>query len=64
MSKVKNVSGRDLVVPWLGGRLVFAGQEVEVPAEDLKSYTAQESVWAAVKDKRGTKADADDSQEG
>lgn len=64
MPKVKNVSGVDRTVPALGGRLVLAGQEVEVPAEDVKSYTAQESIWAAVKEKRGTKADADDSQEG
>ena len=65
-SKIKNISGRDRIVPWLGGRIVFAGQEVEVPTEDLKSYTAQKSIWRAVKEKReaAPKQPADDSQEG
>jgi len=49
MAKVKNVSGSDLLVPWLGGRLVLAGAVVDVPDEDVESYTCQESNWAAVK---------------
>lgn len=39
MAKFKNVSGEDLIVGPLGGRLVIAGQVVEIPdplASDLK----------------------------
>lgn len=43
MAKIKNVSGVDLVVPWLGDRLVLAGQVVEVPDGDVYAYTQQES---------------------
>lgn len=43
--KVKNISGEDLVVGWLGGRLVVAGQVVEVPLDDVWSYTQQAEVW-------------------
>lgn len=46
MPKVKNVSGEDVVVPSLGSRLVLAGQVVDVPAEDVYSYT-QTSLWDA-----------------
>ena len=46
MGKIKNVSGEDLVVPWLGGRLVVAGQAVEVPDDEVYAYTQQTSTWA------------------
>lgn len=46
MSKIKNTSGESLLVPWLGGRLVLAGAEVEVPAGDVFAYTQQEHTWA------------------
>lgn len=32
--KIKNTSGVDLTLPWLGSRLVLAGQVIEV-ADDL-----------------------------
>lgn len=44
--KIKNISGEDRLVPGLDGRLVFAGQEVDVPAGDVESYICQESIWA------------------
>lgn len=43
--KVKNISGEDLVVGWLGGRLVVATQTVEVPIGDVWSYTQQAETW-------------------
>lgn len=50
MSKIKNTSGEDLLVPWLGGRLVLAGQAVEVPISDVTAYTQQEATWAPADD--------------
>lgn len=44
MAKIKNVSGVDLVVPALGGRLVLAGQVVEVPDGLVYGFT-QQSIW-------------------
>lgn len=58
MAKVKNVSGEDRIVQ---GRLVLAGAVLDVPDEDVKSYTCQESNWQAVKP---SKAADNDSQEG
>lgn len=49
MAQIKNVSGVDRTVPGLGGRLVLAGQVVDVPDEEVESYTSQEPNWAAVK---------------
>lgn len=45
---IKNISGRDLVVPGLGGRIVFAGQEVPCPVGEVTGYTQQEGTWAPV----------------
>lgn len=45
MAKIKNVSGNDLIVPSLGGRLVLAGQVVEVPDEDVYAFTQQYPNW-------------------
>lgn len=56
--KVKNVSGVDRIVQ---GRLVLAGAAFDVPAEDVESYTCQESNWQAVKSSKST---SDNSQEG
>ena len=44
MAKIKNQSGDDLILPWLGDRLVLAGQVVEVPDDDVYAYT-QQSCW-------------------
>lgn len=44
-AKVRNVSGEDLSVGWLNGRLVLAGQAVEVPLEDVFAYTSQPGTW-------------------
>lgn len=48
MAKIKNVSGDDRFVPWLGGRLVLAGAVIEVPDEESWAYTEQESNWEPV----------------
>lgn len=58
MAKVKNVSGVDRL---LEGRLVLAGAVIEVPDEDVESYTCQPVNWQAVKP---SKANNDNSQEG
>lgn len=57
MAKIKNVSGEDLLVPVLGGRLVVAGAVVEVPDELVESFTCQKPNWAAA-DKAANKASA------
>lgn len=41
----KNVSGKDLIVPALGGRLVIAGQEVEFPDEAVPGLKGQDENW-------------------
>ena len=53
MSKIRNVSGQDLSVPWLGDRLVVAGQVVDVPAEDVYAYT-QQAGWDPADDEAQT----------
>ena len=58
MAKVKNVSGVDRIVQ---GRLVLSGAVLDVPDEDVKSYTCQKH-WQAVKPSKA--ADSNDSQEG
>lgn len=65
MAKIKNVSGDDRTVPVLGGRLVLAGQVVEVPDELEESFTCQEVNWQSVDKKtKATPAADSDSQEG
>jgi len=59
MAKVKNVSGEDRIV---GGRLVLAGAVLEVPDEDVESYTCQEVNWQSVKPSKA--ADSNTPQEG
>ena len=46
MARIKNVSGEDLIVPGLDGRLVLAGQIVDVPDDDADAYTCQTVNWA------------------
>jgi hypothetical protein len=58
VGKIKNVSGVDRIVPWLGGRLVIAGAVVDVPVEDVYAYTCQEANWAPA-DKAATTAHED-----
>lgn len=48
--KIKNVSGTDLTVPWLGGRLVVDEQEVPVPEGKVFAFTQQEQTWAPADD--------------
>jgi hypothetical protein len=48
VARIRNISGEDRIVPWLGGRLVIDGAVVEVPDEDFEAYTCQESTWAPV----------------
>jgi hypothetical protein len=50
MSKIRNVSGEDRVLPWLDGRLVMAGQIIDVPSEHVYNYTCQESMWKPADD--------------
>lgn len=57
--KIKNTSGLDLIVPWLGGRLVMAGQVVDVPEGDVWAYT-QQSGWAPADDEAQAVHDAAD----
>lgn len=47
MAKVKNVSGVDRIV---ADRLVLAGANAEVAADEVWSYTCQESNWAPADD--------------
>lgn len=49
MAKIKNTFGEDRIVPWLGDRLVLAGQVVDVPDDDVYAYT-QQSGWAPFDD--------------
>lgn len=53
MKKIKNVSGEDRTVAPLDGRLVLAGQVIEVDDKDAKSYLSQESIWAEAPAKKG-----------
>lgn len=50
MAKVKNISGRDLIVPALGGRLVVAGAVVEVPDDAVYGFTCQGPNWEPADD--------------
>jgi hypothetical protein len=45
VAKIRNVSGNDLIVPSLGGRLVLAGQVIEVAADDVYAFTQQYPNW-------------------
>lgn len=45
MPLIKNVSGEDRIVPYLDGRLVLAGQEVEVGEGDVFAFTCQPANW-------------------
>lgn len=59
MPKIRNVSGEDRIVPALGGRLVVAGQVVDVPADEVFGFT-QQSIWeAADADAQAVHDDAD-----
>lgn len=51
MPKIRNISGRDLIVPELG-RTVTADEVVTVPDDRVEAYTAQESTWATETTKR------------
>jgi len=49
MPKIRNASGEDRILPWLGGRLVLDGQIVEVDADDVYAYT-QQTAWTPADD--------------
>ena len=55
MPKVKNISGDDRIVQ---GRLVLSGVVLEVPADEVWSYTCQESNWAPADDEAQAEHDA------
>lgn len=67
MSKVRNVSGEDRVVPALGGRLVVAGAVVDVDPAEVYGFTVQESNWAPADEEAQAAHDAatqtDDGEE-
>lgn len=48
MAKIRNISGQDLIVPSLGGRLVLAGQVVELEADQVYGFTVQGPNWEPV----------------
>jgi hypothetical protein len=48
MAKIRNVSGEDLVVPWLGHRVVKADETVDVPDKDYDAYVCQPDTWEGV----------------
>lgn len=52
MAKFKNVSGVDLIVPALGGRLVISGAEVEFDDEAAEGLKGQDVNWQPVKTKK------------
>lgn len=58
--KIKNVSGEDLLVPWLGGRLVSKGQVVEVREDEVYAFT-QQTNWEPADDE--AQAAHDEGQE-
>jgi hypothetical protein len=58
VAKIKNVSGQDLIVPALGGRIVLVGQVVDVDAVNVYAFTCQPGNWLAT-NKEGTDAHAD-----
>lgn len=49
MAKIKNETGEDRILPWLGDRLVLAGQVVEVSDDDVYAYTQQDG-WKPADD--------------
>lgn len=58
MPRFKNVSGHDVIVPVLGGRLVIAGAEVEFPDEAVAGLEGQEVNWLPA-EKKSTKKEND-----
>lgn len=57
MAKIKNVSGEARLCPTLGGRLVEAGQVIDLPAEDVYGFTCQEA-WEPSDDEAQAAHDA------
>lgn len=62
MAKIRNTTGEDRTLPWLGGRLVLEGQVVDVPDEDTYAYT-QQSGWEPVDEAAKAAHDAADIPE-
>lgn len=54
MAKIRNVSGENLLVPALGGRLVLEEAVVEVEDADVYGFTCQEPNWAPADDAAAT----------
>lgn len=61
MPKIKNVSGQDLILPALGGRLVLKGAVIEVEADAVYGLTCQASNWEAA-DASAKRAHTDSEQ--
>lgn len=64
--KIRNASGRDLLVPALGDRLVLSGAVVEIPDDDAPGYVCQGSTWREVKSQpsKTTKAQSAPTEKG
>lgn len=64
-AKIKNVSGEDLLVPWLGDRLVLDGQAIEVPVDQVYAFTQQDGTWEAYDNaaKKAHKAESESADE-
>jgi hypothetical protein len=58
VAKIRNVSGNDLVVPSLGGRLVLAGQIVDVVDDEVYGFTQQAPNWEPADDETQALHDA------
>lgn len=57
MAKFKNISGEDLLSAPLNGRLVLAGQVVDVPDDLAKEYVWAAPFWEPVKESKAKAAD-------
>lgn len=60
MAKIRNISDDDRLVPDLG-RLVLAGQVVDVPDADVHAFTRQVDVWAPHDEEAQAAHDAGDA---
>lgn len=47
-TKIRNVSGEALTVPWLGHRNVEADEVVEVDDKQADSFLSQSETWSEV----------------
>jgi len=63
VAKIRNKSGDDRIVSGLDGRLVLAGQKVDVHVEDVHAYTCQVTIWEPADDEAQAAHDAAEATE-